>query len=260
MNPLYLLSGLGMIIVALASVIYWKRKSKIAFKFFLWGAVAWIISVALKTAWSVPLNEPILNFLKSELPANLSGPFSWVYIGLLTGVFECGMVLGFGYLLKGLKGANWQESVGFGIGFGAFEAFGLGIVSLAGSLAAILAPEQGLPQVQSMWLIAIPIIERISTIFIHIFSVVLVLYALKTKRWKWFWLSFLYKTAVDSVAAYVHLTYGVENLTVIGSWLLELIFLLFAIVGLWGLINIHKKWAKNNVTAQSPYVQPELKT
>lgn len=253
MNPLFLLSGIGMIIVALASIIYWKKKSKIAFRFFLLGAIAWIIAVALKTAWAVSLNKPILNFLESKLPANLSGPLSWSYIGLLTGIFECGIVLGFIYLLKGLKEVNWKESVGFGIGFGAFEALLLGIASFVVTLLAILIPEQlpkelleGLPQLQSLWVIPAPIIERISTLFIHIFSVVLILYAFKTKEWKWFWLSFWYKTAVDSVAAYVHLAYGVEKLTVMGLWILELIILLFAIVGLWGLINVHKKWKNYN--------------
>ncbi len=142
MNPLFLLSGIGMIIVALASVIYWKKKSKIAFKFFLLGAIAWIIAVALKAAWAVSLNEPILNFLESELPAILLGPLSWSYIGLLTGIFECGIVLGFVYLLKGLKKANWKESVGFGIGFGALEAFLLGITSFVVTLLGILVPEQ----------------------------------------------------------------------------------------------------------------------
>ena len=109
---------------------------------------------------------------------------------------------------------------------------------------AILFPEQlpkelfeGLPQLQSLWVIPASIVERISALFIHIFSVVLILYIFKTKEWKWFWLSFWYKTAVDSVAAYAHLTYGAENLTVMGTWILELIFLLFAIIALWGLIS-----------------------
>ena len=117
-------------------------------------------------------------------------------------------------------------------------------------LLLILVPEQ-LPkellpplQLQSLWVIPAPIIERISALFIHIFSVVLILYAFKTKEWKWFWFSFWYKTAVDSVAGYLHLGYGVERLTVMGFWIFQLIFLLFAIVGLWGLINVHKKWKK----------------
>ena len=35
-----------------------------------------------------------------------------------------------------------------------------------------------------------------------------------------------------------------KRLTVMGFWIFQLIFLLFAIVGLWGLINVHKKWKK----------------
>jgi len=249
MNLLSLLSPIGMIVVGLGSIIYWKKKSKIALRFFLSGALAWIIAVILKGAFAAILNKPIINFLKNKMPFILSGPLSWIYVGLLTGIFECGIVLLFLYLFKNLKKVNWKESVGFGIGFGAIEAFLLGITSFIIVLITIFIPSEqlpkeliGPPQLQSLYAIPAPIIERISALFTHIFSVVLILYAFKTNEWKWFWLSFWYKTAVDSVAGYVHLTYGLKNLTVMGLWILEFIMLLFALVGFWGLINIRKKW------------------
>ncbi len=62
-----------------------------------------------------PLYEIALNY-KSE-------PVLWLYMGLSTGVFECGATLAFTYFIKKLRHASWKETVGFGAGFGAVEAF-----------------------------------------------------------------------------------------------------------------------------------------
>lgn len=246
MNPLFLLSGIGMITVSLVSIIYWKKKSKIAFKFFLAGAIAWVVSVTFKVIVAIPMNPIVIEAFRSALPFYVSEPMIWIYIGILTGIFECGIVLAFAYFLQGLKKANWNKAVGFGIGFGAVEAFLLGLGSFIPILLAILIPEQlpkelleGLPQ--SLWLIPVPIIERASALFIHLFSIVLIMYALRVGEWKWFWFSFLYKTIVDSIAG-VALTIGRENLTFSIMWFFQIIFVTIAIIGFWGLQRIHKKW------------------
>lgn len=250
MNKLFLLSGLGMVVVALVPILYWKKNT--AFKYFAWGALAWIVAVALKFAWAVPLNEPIINFLENQLPVGLAGPLAWIYVGLLTGIFECGIVLGFIYIISSLRKANWEDTVGYGIGFGAVEAFLLGIGSLVSVSLVVFFPES-LPQdvleaiqpPESLWHIPIPIIERVSAIIIHLFSTILIVYAFFTKMWKWFWLSFLYKTVVDTIAAYIHLAYGVDELTMAGWWILELVFVILALVGLWGLLKIHRRWKQH---------------
>lgn len=247
MDQLFLISGIGMIIVALFPILYWKRKT--AFKYFSWGALAWIVAVALKFAWAVPLNAPIINFLENQLPVGLAGPLAWIYVGLLTGIFECGIVLGLIYLVSSLRKANWEDAVGYGIGFGAVEALLLGLGSLISVSLVAFFPEV-LPQdvleairpPESLWHIPIPIVERAAAIVIHLFSTILIVYAFITKMWKWFWLSFLYKTVVDAIAAYIHLAYGVDELTMTGWWILEIVFVFLALVGLWGLMKIQRKW------------------
>ncbi len=250
MKPLFLLSGIGMIFVAIISVIYWKRKTKISFTFFLLGALAWIIAVILKSIPALALPKDLRNLeaFKNLLPSYLSEPLAWIYIGILTGIFECGMILLFLYVFKRLREQSWNEAVGLGLGFGAFEAFLVGVSAFIITLLAILIPEQlpkelmGPPQLDIPLAIPAPIIERISALFTHIFSTVLVVFSFRTKEWKWFWLSFLYKTLVDSVAGAFHVSYGIENLTVHILYTLEAIFAFMAIVGILGLWMMKKKW------------------
>jgi len=174
----------------------------------------------------------------------------WLYEGLLTGVFECGVVLAFAYFIRRIRQADWQEAVGFGAGFGAVEAFLLGLSSFVLILLAILIPE-GLPpkllalvtsEMESPLVIPAPILERMIAILIHIFSSLLIIYALQTRKWRWFWASFFYKTLVDGIAGFVHITYGIENLTTLGVWLLELGLLPFGIIGAWGSWALRRRW------------------
>ncbi len=251
MNPLFLLSGIGMVVVALATVIYWKFKSKVATAFFLWGAVAWVVGVVLKGIAAIPQSS-IIDTTREYLPRFFSEPVLWLYIGLLTGVFECGAALAFTYFIKKLRYANWKEAVGFGAGFGAVEALLLGLVSFLWILLLILFPEiqERLPseykflatEPDSLLVIPAGILERVTAIFIHTFSSVLIIYAVQSKKWKWFWVSFFYKTAVDGIAGFHHITYGIENLTTLEIWVAEFIFLPFGIVGAWGLWVFKQRW------------------
>lgn len=50
--------------------------------------------------------------------------------------------------------------------------------------------------------ILLPVIERVSTLMIHVLSSVLLVYAVRMRQQRWFWLAFAYKTAVDGVAGW----------------------------------------------------------
>jgi hypothetical protein len=132
-SPLSLIPGMipGIIMIAVAAVpVVWIVNLGAEWSVVRLGILAWIISVGLKFAWAIPTNKPILNFLKSKLPPKLSGPISWSYIGLLTGIFECGIALAFVLKFDILYQASWVDILAFGIGFGAIEAFVLGLVVL----------------------------------------------------------------------------------------------------------------------------------
>jgi uncharacterized membrane protein YhfC len=166
-----------MVGVAVASAL-WIINLGAMWSVLLLGALAWIISVALKIAWSVHTNKPILNFLKSRLPTKLSGPFSWSYIGLLTGIFECGIALAFVLKFDILYQASWVDILAFGVGFGAVEAFVLGLVALGGVVYHTIHPESIPEEDKEKWkitpnsllMIPVGIVERAITLPIHIFT------------------------------------------------------------------------------------------
>jgi len=238
-------------LVGIITPAYWKITQKVLWKFFLWGALAWIIGVALKSI--PPILAPIVDqIIQEDLPRWFSGPIHWIYIGSLTGVFECGTTLFFAYIIKSIRTAGWNEAVGFGLSFGAIEALLVGLGSFIVVLLVILIPDKLPSKIvelaaagsDSLWVIPAPIIERAIAVFAHAFSCVLIIYAVQAKAWRWFWVSFFYKTAIDGFAAYWHLTIGIENVTTAGLWITELIFLPSGIIGLWGLLVFRRRWRK----------------
>lgn len=74
-SPIFFISGIGMVAVAVASAL-WSISLGAVWSVLLLGGLVWIISVALKFAWAMPTNKPILNFLKNKLPPRFSGPIS----------------------------------------------------------------------------------------------------------------------------------------------------------------------------------------
>ncbi len=61
-SPIYLLSGLGMISVSIIFFLYWLLLKKITYKLFLWGALAWIVSVVLKGLGSYFITSKLIAF------------------------------------------------------------------------------------------------------------------------------------------------------------------------------------------------------
>lgn len=244
-SPLFLLSGIGMMLVAVAAVLLWQRGKAPLWAFVGFGALAWVVAVALKAAWAVPTNEYVHSGLQHLLPQSLAEPVFWLYIGLLTGIFECGVTQLFAVKTR-LKKSDWNQAVAFGIGFGGVEAFLLGAVSFIGLLAVIVfferIPAETRTEVikalgDSPASIPLPIVERVTALLVHIYSCALIVYGTLVKEWRWFWFSFAYKTAVDAFAAWGILSFGVkESVAKMAQFEgMLLIFPVLALIGLWAL-------------------------
>ena len=211
-----IISGAGMILVGFLFPLILKKRKNIAFSYILYGAVAWIITVLLKLAWALPVNKHLYSLLYSLLTAKIAGPIFWLYVGLLTGIFECGGI----YLIirfSKLKNMSLFESYGFGYGFGGIEAVLIGFTQFA-TIVAISIGKAKIPNMP--WsMVPAPIVERVMTIFLHLFTTLLIIYAVKGKRLSLFWLSFLYKSLVDAIAAWSQLSFGVT--TILHIWIVE---------------------------------------
>jgi uncharacterized membrane protein YhfC len=229
-----LIPGIGMIIVGVTFIIFWKRKTILSFKPFLWGALLWIIGVSLKFAVAIPINQRFLKYLLVSLHPFQAEFIYYTYVGLLTGVFECAIC----YLVikyTFLRNYEFDKIMAFGIGFGAIEAILLGIYFLFQILV-----RWGYPQTDSLLILPAPIVERLFIVVIHIYCSVLIFYSTKRSKISYFLVSFFLKTLVDGLAAWYIL--GIAH-SITNTWIVEAGFAVFGILSLYGLyriINIEK--------------------
>jgi uncharacterized membrane protein YhfC len=232
-SPLALLGGLGMIAVAIGFAIYAALR-RLGWGYLGLGALAWVVTVALKFAWAISINSVVYNGLYDALPEAVAAPLFYLYVGALTGIFEVAIVwLVMRYTRLGR--VSWNRALAFGIGFGAVEALLLGVSSLGTALAALVAPGifplEALEQVSRLNNVLYglaPVVERFFTVLVHVLANVLIFYAVAQRKPKWFWLALIYKTGIDAVAAFAQF-WGLESLAKI--WAIE------AVVALWGLVG-----------------------
>lgn len=50
-------------------------------------------------------------------------------------------------------------------------------------------------------MLALPVIERLSALAVHVYTCTLIIYAARTRATRWFWFAFAFKSALDAVAA-----------------------------------------------------------
>jgi uncharacterized membrane protein YhfC len=196
-----LVSGVGMLAVGVGAVAWWRRRAQAGIWFGL-GALAWAASVALKLGWAIPTHKLVEDALTRLFGPTLAAPIFWIYIGALTGLFECGFTR-FLVSRTRLVRADWRQAIAFGIGFGAIEAALLGLVVIIWVLVTPAALQSSALQAArggAAWLL-LPIVERVIAIAIHVYSSVLVLHAVRAGQRRCFWLAFAYKSAVDAIAA-----------------------------------------------------------
>lgn len=253
LSPLILLPGIGMILVGLGFVVYagWQR---LRWGYLGFGALMWIITVAVKFAWVIPMNPSIYRMLNDALPGGLGTAVWNLYVGLLTGVTEVAIVwLVMRYTRLGK--VAWEHALAFGIGFGAIEAYLLGVYSFARRFTALLAPQVFAPQVLEIFRlsenvlygIAPPVVERFFIIWVHIFSNVLIFYGVAKMQMRWFWLAFVYKSLIDAWGDVV-----IESgmlLRLEGIWMLEAGVILWGILGWLGTHSVRARYPSQAQTS-----------
>jgi len=249
-NPWIAVSGILMMLTLIVPLLYWRIKTSARWRFFAWGALLWTTNIILKA---------ILDFTLYPKISLLVGVFIYaLLLGIRTGVFECVMPYLFIRIKKNLKEASWIQAVAFGIGFGGFENFIVGLQSSLSSLVFTLRPAllrilPGNIQIEYLkvltaptWFIFAPFLERTSALFIHIAACVLIFLAIKTKKLRYLWYAFGLKSLLD---ASVLCLAKVENLPlpfVINAYLIEIPIAILGVISLLWIFNIRKKYLKIN--------------
>jgi uncharacterized membrane protein YhfC len=242
-SPIALLSGVGMIAAAVGFVVYAALR-RLGWRYLGLGALAWVVTVALKFVWALAANQTIYTGLQQSLPEWLAGPVFYLYVGALTGIFEVGLLwLVMRYSRLGQM--TWAHALAFGLGFGAAEALLLGVLSLANVLVTLLMPAlvplgpDMIEQMNNPLYLLAPVVERFFAILLHAFSCLLVIYGARTRQSLWFWLAFAYKTGIDAVAAFGQ----AQGLIIFPSlWAIEAILVVWGIAGWLGIRWLRARW------------------
>jgi uncharacterized membrane protein YhfC len=216
-----LASAGGMMLVAVASVWYWRKRTDVPWRWFWVGALLWTVAVAVKFGIAIPLNGPLLTWLKSSLPEWGYLAAGAIYGGVLTGITEV-LFTFIAALIWPRMAATAERAVAVGAGAGAFEAALLAVIAAAG--AFIMGAGT------SSWIGAlVPVIERVIAILCHIASRVLALMAIANRRWVLLFYGFLLLSGIDAVAMYLHLSGKVST---ISFWTMEAMLAPFALVSI----------------------------
>jgi uncharacterized membrane protein YhfC len=235
-------------LVPLITVFLWRRGRTSLWSSLGWGALAWVVAIALKFACAIPTISWVRKGLDDLAGPSLGGPLFWIYAGLLTGVFECGVVWFFVAKTR-LRRMDGDHAVAFGMGFGGVEAFLVGAAYFVGVLLTMVFFDRLPPNVRDqavkalgVSIVGIPllIIERAAALLIHVVSCVLIIRAVQTKQWRWFWLAFGYKTLVDGLAAWAMDVWRVQD-SLGKTAQLEAVFCALALAGLVGLVWVEGK-------------------
>ncbi len=258
MAIMVIFKGIILTLVVIVPVYWLASRVKVKIRFFLLGALAWLLAVFGKVLAVLPAQKFSI-FLENHgiMPeASLS-----LYSGLLTGVFECGIVLLFALYLKSLKNCDWNDQIGFGVGFAGLESLIPGVALLIFGFVLLgypevvnhLSPETrnlAIPaaNINGVLMVVASFVERLGALALHTFSALLIFLAVRTKVWKWFWVAFIYKFSVDATSSNLKFIFGDRVYTSVSIlWIVESILLVFDILGFAGILYLRKKWKKQGV-------------
>lgn len=234
---LSLVSPVGMIIVAAVSVIWFRRVTRAPYRWLWIGAVLWTVAVALKFAIAIPLNGPVVLFLKNHLAYGAYVAVGGLFIGLESSLTEIGLTLVAVMIWKQF-GRDAGKAIGIGLGAGAFEALLLGVSALVGIGVALAAEGEARELVQAQidatarhtpvfWILG-PV-ERMIAILAHTSSRALVLLGFTRKKVGMILGGFFIFTLLDGVAGAVHVS---GKMGAFSMWWVELALLPFALISI----------------------------
>lgn len=214
MNPWLILSPLGMLLVGVVSIAYWRRKSCVEWRLFLFGGLTWLASVSPKFLMDYTITPAVSQWLRPSLSEVMWLAALGFYVGLRTGLLENGVT----YLVAertSFRESSVDEAMAFGVGFGAFEAILLALPSLIQLSMFIANPtlideippeyrEAIIAQLESStWIVFAPILERLFTLFAHLFAVLLVFFSVRHGDLRFLLYAVVYKSVLDAVVPYL---------------------------------------------------------
>jgi hypothetical protein len=253
-------SALGMMLVAVVAVVFWRRKSHAAFRWFWIGAGLWTVAVAVKVGVALLSNKAVIGLLKAHLSDSLLLACGGLFAGIESSLCEIGLTL-LAVLIWRQLGKEAGRAIAVGVGAGAFEAFLVGV----GVLVPVIIVLAGLPAAEKLsdqlgmaaaiaplsWL-AGPV-ERVIAILVHASSRALVLLGVAHHRVGMILAGFAIFTAVDAVAGAAHISGKLGTFSV---WWIELAILPLALVSIPILQWCYRRWGSEETNSSNSSIAP----
>lgn len=237
---MYFLTPITILFIGLIPLFVFKKRFNIENSIIVLGILSWIISISLKFFTVFMLNKPIYDLVMRIQPL-----FYYIYIGFLTGIFEVIIPLYIMEKRKKLFRGLWNQ-LGFGVSFGCFESIALGVLGIL-AFAIFISLQNILPfqyianiSLETERYIEIALyssIERLSSIIIHMFSIMLLFIYIFRKRCIYLITAILYKTFIDSIIAFF--VFSPLPFTFVH---IELFYTIIAIITLFILLKIIRRW------------------
>ncbi|MDV4149823.1 YhfC family glutamic-type intramembrane protease [Clostridium sp. AL.422] len=224
----------------IGGIIYLKVKYKVSLKTFFIGMLAFFIAVQILEA---PIHNYILNINKGTAEFLLGNPVAYMlYGGLMAGIFEeTARLISFKYLIKD---RNDITAITYGVGHGGIEAILIGGISSLNAIVysifinngtfqsvmeGALASEEVISATYNQfvnsssffWLMAG--VERITAMLIHISLSIIVFYAVKERKYIYYFIAIICHAVINFPAALYQL--GV----ITNIYIIELVIFLLAI-------------------------------
>jgi uncharacterized membrane protein YhfC len=250
-NPYLIISPIGMILVGLIALVYWRRKTGVSWKFFGFGALLWVVAIGIKLAMDFTITTPFYLYLYSYSAFVALIGLS-IYVGLRTGLLESGLSY-LGVAKTGFRTMTLNQALAFGIGFGAIEALALGLQTLLNlgvllldpQLAATLSPAQQASLNAPTIVAFAAILERAFVLLIHVFASLLVVYSVVSGMLRYLVYSILFKTLVDGMLP--ALTTYISASTIAGIYEIEVPIAALGVIAYFGTRWLMKKYPQAEV-------------
>ncbi len=252
-NPAFLLSGLGMMLVGIAPVLWWRYRTLVPWKDFWLGVVLWMAAIGTKIVMDLTVTGPFLNTMGGIYTTFGIAIISGAYVGLRTGILESGLTYIAGIKSR-IKKFDFEQAVALGLAFGCAEAFFIGITSFINTSVIFVFPQmlnlmtaaQKASVLQQLSLPSIaavaPVIERLSVVAVHAFCSILVIYTIKRGRARYFMVSFLARVLLDGTLPL--LTYVFDKNSIEGIYSIEAFVAAMGIFSLAGILWMRSDWRK----------------
>lgn len=243
-----LATGPLMILIGVAFAAAWRLETRVAWRWFAVGGLLWLAGAGLKAGWGIGLNGPVLRFLNQTLD---SGPYviaACAYAGLLTGLFEIGLMIAAGLIWRRLA-TRPDGAIAVGIGAGSAEAIAVGIVAIAAAAAVLLKASETTQVGAAYSMAATPLFwlvgpcQRTISLLCQMASRTLVLLGVAQRRRVLYLYGLLVLAGMDAVGALSGVS---EQAGAVSMWWVQVATAPFAIVGFYATRWCVGKWPRGD--------------